>query len=91
MARLNLMELYYGLLLRGLKKEAEMWYTTLLEYTVEIPDSMIKAAMEFRLQNKNLNLSYVDCIGYIISLGKNIKFLTGDRQFKNMSNVEFVK
>ena len=51
----------------------------------------MKNAMFFRLQNKSLNLSYVDCIGYVLARSSGLKFLTGDIQFKDMSNVEFVK
>ena len=36
-------------------------------------------------------LSYVDCIGYMISRQLGIKFLTGDEQFKDFEGVEFVK
>ena len=37
------------------------------------------------------NLSYVDYIGYILAKQRNVKFLTGDKEFENMDNVEFVK
>jgi len=47
--------------------------------------------MTFRALNKKRNLSYVDCIGYIIAKQRNIKFLTGDKEFEYMENVEFVK
>ena len=32
-----------------------------------------------------------DCIGYIMAKKLNIKFLTGDKEFENFLNVEFVK
>lgn len=89
--RLNLMELYYGLLLRGLVKEAEVWYSFLSDYAEEITDNTIKRAMRFRLENKKLDLSYADCIGYMMAIEKNIKFLTGDKGFEKFPNVEFVK
>jgi len=38
--------------------------------------------------NKNKKLSYVDCIGYIMAKSRNIRFLTGDEQFKN---AKFIK
>jgi len=38
-----------------------------------------------------LNINYVDAIGYSISFDSGIKFLTGDNEFKNLPNVEFVK
>ncbi len=89
--RLNLMELYYGLMSKYGKEKADYWYDFLLKYAVEISDKTFKSASVFRLAHKNQNLSYVDCIGYIISKERNIKFLTGDKEFKDMDNVEFVK
>jgi len=43
------------------------------------------------LKNMKLNINYVDAIGYSISFDSGIKFLTGDNEFKNLPNVEFVK
>ncbi len=89
--KLNLMELYYGLLLTHSKEMAEKYYDTFVEYAIEIDDPVIKQAMEFRFANKYKNLSYVDCIGYTIATQRNIKFLTGDKEFKDMPGVEYVK
>ncbi len=89
--KLNLMELYYGLLVKYSKDVAEKYYDFFVKYCVDINDETIKQAMVFRQMNKKKKLSYVDCIGYIIANQRNIKFLTGDKQFKNLPNVEFVK
>ena len=40
---------------------------------------------------KGSSYSHVDCIGYILARKFNVKFLTGDREFKGLENVEFVK
>jgi uncharacterized protein len=89
--RLNLMELYYGLLLKDGEKTAEKYFETLKEYAVDVDDDTIKQAMKMRLAHKGSNLSYVDCIGYAISMRRGIRFLTGDREFQHMPNVEYVK
>ncbi len=89
--KLNLMELYYWLLRRKGKEEADKYYQKFLPYCVNISDDTIKEACEFRLKNKPKNLSYIDCIGYIISIKKRIKFLTGDIGFEHISNVEYIK
>jgi len=89
--RLNLMELYYGLLAGYGKKTADEHYKEFAEYAVEIGDEIVKNAMEFKLANKHKNLSYVDCIGYTLARQRSIKFLTGDREFKDMLGVEYVK
>ena len=45
----------------------------------------------FKIKNIKRSLSYADCIGYIIALRYGIKFLTGDKEFETLENVEFVK
>jgi len=89
--KLNLMELYYWLLRRNGKQIAEKYYQKFLPFCCEITDDIIKSACEFRLIHKGKELSYVDCIGYIIAKKMLIKFLTGDNSFENINNVEFVK
>ena len=51
----------------------------------------IRKAMEYRLSWKDRNVSITDCIGYVMAKDLGIKFLTGDKEFENMENVEFVK
>jgi len=89
--KLNLMELYYGLLLNYNKATADKYYDKFSEYCIDFDDDVVKQATLFRLLNKERNLSYVDSIGYVLSKSRNIKFLTGDKEFKDMENVEYVK
>ncbi len=89
--RFNLMELYYGLLRKENKGTAELFYNRFLPFVVEYDDETIKEAMEFKFMNKNKRLSYVDCLGYILSRRLRIPFLTGDREFEGLIGVEFVK
>ena len=89
--KLNLMELYYTILLKYEKKEAEVCFEKFLPYVVDIDNDIYKKACEFKFLNKHKRLSYVDCIGYIIAKSRNVKFLTGDEQFKDIENVEFIK
>jgi hypothetical protein len=89
--KLNLMELHYGLLLCYGKIAADKHFDELAKFSVDVSDETIKKANEFRASLKERKLSFVDCIGYIIARARNIKFLTGDSQFKDFENVEFVK
>jgi len=89
--KLNLMELYYCLLRERGEEKAEFYYNFYLPSCISISDEVIKNAMKLKLKFKAKRLSYADCIGYILALGLGIKFLTGDKEFKNMENVEFVK
>lgn len=88
---LNLMELHYGMLLESSREYADVMYDKLKKFCVEIDDEIIKNANVLKAQHRKQNLSYVDCIGYAIAKSKNIKFLTGDKQFADMDNVEYVK
>lgn len=89
--RFNLMELYYGLLLKYGQTIAENYYKKFKGMCIEVDDETLKEAMIFRARNRKSKRSYVDCIGYTIALKKRITFLTGDNGFRNISNVEFVK
>lgn len=88
---LNLMELYYRLYILYGIETAEFYYQKYSPFIVEINDFIIKKAMIFKAENRGKDLSYVDCVGYTFAIEKKIKFLTGDIQFKNMDNVEFVR
>jgi uncharacterized protein len=74
--RLNLLELHYCLL---------------RHLCIEYGDTTIKKASILKNNLKKRRLSYIDCIGYVIAKTLNIKFLTGDKQFEDLENVEFVK
>jgi len=88
---MNLYELYYSLLRESLDSEAKIFFERFLPVCVEIKPEFVKEAAMFRLQNKKLDLSYIDALGYVIAKNKEIKFLTGDEKFRKMANVEFVK
>ena len=88
---MNLYELYYTLLREHLTSMAENFFERFLPVCVEIEPNSVKEAALFRLQNKKLDLSYVDVLGYIIAKKHGTTFLTGDEKFRGMDNVEFVK
>lgn len=87
--KLNLMELYYGLLREYGQETADYYFDQFAEYCIEIHDAAMKTAMSLKLKNKRL--SYVDCIGYTLAAQFSVPFLTGDKEFKGMKNVEFKK
>jgi hypothetical protein len=91
--RLNLMEAYYQLLRDQGENIASLYYDVTLHYSMDFTDADVKDAMKFRLEikRKGKNLSYMDAMGYSIASRLKIKFLTGDREFEGLPNVEFVK
>jgi predicted nucleic acid-binding protein len=90
-SKMNLMELHYRILCIYGNEYAETAYQKFLKFVVEIPDEVIKKANKFKYLNKKRKLSYIDCVGYVLAKVHNVKFLTGDKEFKDMPNVEFVK
>ncbi len=87
----NLVELYYAILRDFDEEVSKVVYYKFKDCIHEVNDEIIFEAMEFRKLHKNKNFSYVDCIGYIFALKNNLRFLTGDKGFKDISNVEFVQ
>ena len=87
----NLAEIYYSAINNLDEFKAEEIYEKYSCCVVHISDEILKEALKFRKKNKKRNLSYADCIGYIYALKNNLVFLTGDKEFENLENVEFVK
>ena len=86
----NLAEIYWHFLLKD-EDIAEEIYNKFRDSVVEINDETLKEAIKFRKEHKKKDLSYADAIGYIYAKRHNMKFLTGDKEFKDLENVEFVK
>ena len=87
----NLCELYYNLLKTNGEDFARNCFNRFRHFVVQIKDVHIFNASKFRLDNSRLNLSYADALGYAIAKEEEAKFLTGDKAFRNMDNVEFVR
>lgn len=89
--KLNIFEVFYALLKDIGEKEANFFLNKYYEFVIDFDKEIIKKASKFRLQYKKRNLLMADCIGYILAKEWRIKFLTGDKEFENMENIEFVK
>lgn len=87
----NLVEIYFSALKDLGETTAEKIYQQYSSSVTEVPDNVIKKAMKFKLKNKDKNFSYTDCIGYFYATENDLIFLTGDKEFENLENVEFVK
>ncbi|MBS3074534.1 hypothetical protein J4447_03720 [Candidatus Pacearchaeota archaeon] len=87
----NLAEIYYSILNGFSESVADIIHEKYKNNVSKISEKILKTAMKFRKENKKKNLSYADCIGYIYALKNNLVFLTGDKEFEGMKNVEFVK
>ena len=89
---LNLSEVYFYLLKEYNEQTADYWIRKLnFELINIIKLGLAVNATKFRFKNKKEGLSYIDCVGYMLSKELNIKFLTSDGKFKNKDNIEFVQ
>lgn len=86
----NLYELYYNLLRDFNEDTAKKYFLQFKQIIIHFEDSNIFQASKFKLKYKKRRFSYADCLGYSISTQKSMKFLTGDKEFKDIENVEFV-
>lgn len=87
----NLAELHFITLKNFGPAKAREVYHQFQDCAAEPDPEDIFAAMEFRLTNKSRNMSITDCIGYIYAKRHGLLFLTGDKEFQHLENVEFVK
>lgn len=87
----NLAELFYFLLRKYDEKVASFFLDRFSKISVELPLNIIDKAMIFRHKHEKSRFSYIDCFGYTYSLENKRFFLTGDRGFKGMANVELVR
>lgn len=88
---LNIGEFHYALLRDFNKRVAGEWSTRLGKVALGVDKDTVVRAMEFRFYHRKKSLSFVDCAGYILAKERGMKFLTGDEDFRDIPNVEFVK
>lgn len=78
-------------LIKDKERNSEEYLREIEPAIVKLATSIIKKAMEFRYENKKKKLSMTDCISYFQAKELGIKFLTGDKEFEGLKDVEFVK
>lgn len=87
----NLYELYFNILKTEGEQIAQEYYYQFKQFLIEIADDYIFNASNFKFKNNKSDISYTDALGYTIAIDNGLKFLTGDKEFKELDNVEFVK
>lgn len=91
----NLLELTYALLREFGRAETAKIVKSVRDSIEILPteDSDYLDASEFRktVNQTGKKLSLIDALGYSCSRKQRINFLTGDREFSSMENVEYIK
>ncbi|AEM38113.1 PilT protein domain protein [Pyrolobus fumarii 1A] len=91
----NLLELAYALTRDyGREKAVKILrivraFVTVVQATDE--DYVEASALRIELKKRGKNLSLIDALGYVLARRLRIPFLTGDREFKDLDGVEYVK
>jgi len=91
---LHLMEVYYALLRDGGARQAaravvSSFEPLLLEFS--LPEVLDAMDLRTRWPRNRPRISYVDAIGYSLAQRRKLRFLTGDRAFKGLPGVAFVR
>jgi len=91
----NILELSY-VLIRYYSKSKALEIISDVRDNIEVTDvndSDFVESSEFRIKSnrEGKKLSLIDCLGYIVAKRLKIKFLTGDKEFRDLEGVEFVK
>lgn len=86
---LNKIELAWWALTRHDQKFADVLLKS-LAHMPEISDEIIREAMLFRKQQKRRHFSYADAVDYVFAKKNSLRFLTGDKEFRDLPGVEFV-
>ena len=83
---------FYGVILRKYDEiTADYWFKILEQYAVSVDKLILKEAVKFRHEHKKSDISFFDAVGYIFSIENGYVFVTGDKEFKGLKNVEFKK
>jgi len=88
---LTLAEFYLVLFREDGEKVADYWFKKLERYSVSVSRDLLIEAVKFRYEHRKSDISFFDAIGYVFSIKNGYYFVTGDKEFENLANVEFKK
>ena len=70
---------------------ADYWHRKLQTFCQPVPRNILIKAVQLRVDARKQDLSFFDCVGYTFALENNMDFVTGDKEFEKMKNVQFMK
>lgn len=88
---LTLAEFYSVQLRMHDERTADYWFRRMSPFSAAVTKELLINAVKFRHENKPKNFSFFDAVGYVYAKTNKLKFLTGDKDFEGMPDVEFVK
>ncbi len=87
----NLYELYVQVLKSYGEEMAKKEFDNFKRILIEVKDIHIFLAAAFKTGDKKTHFSYTDALGYAIAEAEGLRFVTGDNEFRNLPNVQFVR
>lgn len=87
----NLVEVVYAIFNEFGEEKAHEIYKKFEDCVHDIDYEITIEALKLKQKYKKRNLSYADCIGYAFAKRHTLFFLTGDKGFEDLENVEFVR
>lgn len=83
---------FHGILYsRYNRKTADYWMRRLMSHAQNVPFPVLLAAMRFKVDQRKRNLSFFDCVGYLFARENKMRFVTGDKEFKDLPGVLFLR
>lgn len=87
----NLYELYVQTLKNSGEGLAKKAFDNCKKILIDVKDTHIFLAAAFKTKGKKAHFSYTDALGYAIAEIEGLKFVTGDNEFRNLPNVQFIR
>ncbi len=87
----NLYELYVQVLKSYGEEMAKKEFDNFKTILIEVKDIHIFLAAALKTRDKKTHFSYTDALGYAIAEAEGLRFVTGDNEFRNLPNVQFVR
>ena len=94
LTKLNLMEVYFRILVKNGSRAGKDVLKSFSRYLIDFDIQAIEGALKLRLElkdSKRVDISYADALGYYLARQRGMKFLTGDKAFKTLESVEFIR
>ena len=88
---ITLAEFYSVILREEGEKTADYWFKKLEYSSLPVSKEILVEAIKFRQKYKKTGISFFDAVGYVFALKKSYKFVTGDKEFEKLDNVDFKK
>lgn len=88
---LTMTEFYANLYKKYGTPTADYWHRKLNSLCRFVSREILIKAVKYRIDNNKQKLSFFDCVGYVYACENKMVFVTGDKEFKEKPNVEFMQ